>query len=139
MFVCFVLVFFLMFLVNLAGGLSIMCILCKQTKQFLILLILSIFLISTLFISSLSFNISFLLLTLEIFGLFFFQIHLGGRLGCLFEIFLVSWGRPLLLWTSFRHAFAASHWICSYILIFISLKAFSNFLFPIIFDSWFFF
>lgn len=73
------------------------------------------------------------------FLVFFFQIHLGGSLDYLLEIFLVSWGRPLSLWTSFRHAFAASHWICSYILIFISLKEFSNFLFPIIFDSWFFF
>ena len=31
---------------------------------------------------------------------FFFLFLLGGRLGCLFEIFIVSYGRPVLLWTS---------------------------------------
>ena len=33
------------------------------------------------------------------FGLLFLILS-GGRLGCLFQIFLVSWGRPALLWTS---------------------------------------
>ena len=56
-----------------------------------------VFLISILFISSLIFIISFLLLIL---GFVLFIILLGGRLGCLFEIFLVFWGRPVSLWTS---------------------------------------
>ena len=39
-----------------------------------------------------------------IFGFWVLFVHifviLGTRLGCLFEILLVSWGRPVLLWTS---------------------------------------
>ena len=34
---------------------------------------------------------------------------LGVRLGCLFEVFLVSWGRLVLLQKTSRNAFAASH------------------------------
>lgn len=139
LFVCFVLLLSLTLLVNLAGGLSIMFILSKQTNLFLILFILSIFFLFLLYLFPLWVLIFPSFCWLWKFLVFFFQIHLGGSLDCLLEIFLVSWGRPLSLWTSFRHAFAASHWICSYILIFISLKEFSNFLFPIIFDSWFFF
>ena len=52
------------------------------------------FKISILFTSSLIFIISFLLLTLGF--VLLFLILLGGRLGCLFDIFLVSGS----LWTS---------------------------------------
>ena len=53
------------------------------------------------FISSLIFIISFLLLTLGFVNSFFFLILLGGRLACLSEIFLASWGSAVSLWTSF--------------------------------------
>ena len=47
------------------------------------------------------------------FRVFFFVllilIHLGGGLSCLFEIFLLFWGRPALLWISLTSAFVASH------------------------------
>ena len=84
------------FVVSLARGLLILFIFSRN--QLLVLLIFSIIIfISILFIFSLIFIIYFLLLT---FSFVFFLILLGGRCGSLFEIFLFSWGRPILLWTS---------------------------------------
>ena len=103
LFVCFVLVLSLTLLVNLAGGLSVMFILSKQTNLFLILFILSIFFLFLLYLFPLWVLIFPSFCWLWKFLVFFFQIHLGGSLDCLLEIFLVSWGRPLSLWTSFRH------------------------------------
>ena len=50
------------------------------------------------FISALIFMISFFLLILEfVVVVVLFPIVLGVNLGCLFEVFLVSWGRIVLL------------------------------------------
>ena len=51
---------------------------------------------SILFISTLIFILSFLLLILG-FAYFTFSNFKSSRLVCLFEIFLISWGRPALL------------------------------------------
>ena len=37
-------------------------------------------------------------------------VSLGARLDCLFEIFLVSWGKLLFLSVTLRTCFAVSHW-----------------------------
>ena len=51
---------------------------------------------SILFLSTLIFTI-FLLFTLGF--VLYFVILLGGMLGCIFKIFIVSWGKLVLLWT----------------------------------------
>ena len=55
------------------------------------------FLISFSFISAQIFMIYFLLLILGAFLLF--PVVLSVKLGCLFDVFLVSWGKLVLLWT----------------------------------------
>ena len=65
-----------------------------------------------------------------------FLILLGGRLGCLFEIFLVFWGRPVSLWTFLRNCFCCIPKIlydCVFIVI--CLKVFFNFVFHFVIDS----
>ena len=74
----------LFFSVNRTRGLSVL-----KKKQ---LFIFYFYIIFISIISSLTFIISFLLLT---FG--FVLLFLGGRLSCLFDIFLISGGRPILL------------------------------------------
>ena len=76
----------LFFLVSLARSLSNLFTFLKN-KLLVVLIFFSIFLISILSISFLVFIVSFLLLTLGFVVLFL--ICLDGRLGCLFEIFLV--------------------------------------------------
>ena len=83
-----------LFLVSLARGLSMLSTLSKYQ-----LLVLLIFSISILLISSLILIISFLLLTSG-FVCSSFSSSLGGRRSCQFEIFLLCWGRPVLLLTS---------------------------------------
>ena len=82
-------------------------------NQLLVLLIFTTgSLISFSFISAQIFMISFLLLLILGFSffLFFSPVVLGVKLGCLFNVFLISWGRIVFLRTSlFRTAFAASH------------------------------
>jgi len=91
---------------SLANGLSVLLIFSKN--QLLVLLIFAIVLcISMSFISALIFLISFFLLTLRFFVLFL--VALGVRLGCLFDVFLVSWGRLAFWWTSLSTAFTESH------------------------------
>ena len=86
---------FLFFLMSLTNGLSILFIFSKN--QLLVLLIFAVvFFVSISFISTLIFMISFLLLTLG-FDCSSFLVPLGVRLDCLFEIFLVSLGRLVLL------------------------------------------
>ena len=87
---------FSLFLVSLVKGLSILSF--QKTSPWFHWSFLLLFWSLFYFISSLIFIISFLLLTLCFVSLFL--ILLGGRLGRLFEIFLVSWGRPVLLKTS---------------------------------------
>ena len=89
--------FSLCFLMSLANGLSILFTFLK--KQLLILLIFAmISFVSFEFISALIFKISFLLLTL---GSSFlpFLVALDVNLGYLFNFFLLSWGKPVMLWT----------------------------------------
>ena len=81
------------FLMSLAKGLSILFI--SSINHFLVSLMYYFSWVSISFISVFLFIISFLLLTLG-FALLFL-ILLGGKFGCLFECFLVSWGRPVLL------------------------------------------
>ena len=88
--------FSLCFLMSLANGLSILFIFSKN--QLLALLIFAIVsLVPFAFISALIFKISFLLLTL---GSSFLPslVALGVELGYLFDFFLVSWGRLVMLW-----------------------------------------
>ena len=86
--ILFIWVLSLFFLITLAKGLSIFFLSSQKTMSCFIDLFY--FLISTLFpLWSLLFP-SFCWL---------FLIILGCRLGCLFETFLISWGRPVLLWT----------------------------------------
>jgi len=73
---------------SLAKGLSILFIFSKN--QLLVLLIFTVVsFISFSFISALILMISFLLLSLGFFVLFF-PVVLGVKLGCLFDVFLVS-------------------------------------------------
>ena len=73
---------------SLAKGLSILFIFSKN--QLLVLLIFTVVsFISFSFISVLILMISFLLLSLGFFVLFF-PVVLGVKLGCLFDVFLVS-------------------------------------------------
>ena len=83
--VCFV-IFLLM---SLANGLSILFIF-SENQLFVSLIFAIVSLISFPFISDLICMISFLLLTLGFFFAFLSLIALGVRLGCLFEMFLVS-------------------------------------------------
>ena len=62
-------------------------------------LFLLFFWISILLISSLISMISFLMLTFS-FVCSTLSNHLGGGLSCWFAIFLLFWGRPVLLWIS---------------------------------------
>ena len=80
--------FSLCFLMSLANGLSILFILSKN--QLLALLIFAmVSFVSFVFVSALIFKISFPP----------FQVALGVEIGYLFDFFLVSWGKPVLLWT----------------------------------------
>ena len=65
------------------------------------------------------------------FVLFLFLIPLGDRLGWLFEIHLVSWGRPIItIYIPLSTTFATSNRVLdSCVSIFICLKVFSDFLF----------
>ena len=94
----------LFFLMSLAKSLSILFIFSKN--QLSVLLTFSIvFFVSISFISALIFMISFLLLTLgfvcSFSSCFRYKVRcLFLRLGCLFQIFLVSLGKLVLLKTS---------------------------------------
>ena len=86
----------LCFLMSLANGLSILFIFSKN--QLLALLIFAmVSLVSFAFISALIFKISFLW---KKWGSSFLPslIALGVGLGYLFDFFLVSWARPVMLW-----------------------------------------
>ena len=90
--------FSLCFLMSLANGLSILFIFSK--KQLLALLTFAmVYLVSFAFISALIFKISFLLLTLGFSSFLPSLVALGVELGYLFDFFLVSWGKPVMLWT----------------------------------------
>ena len=79
--------FSLFFLMSLAKGLSFYLL----KKQLLVLLIFTIVsFISFSFISAQIFMISFLLLILGGFFVLLFPVALGVKLGCLFDVFLVS-------------------------------------------------
>ena len=81
--------FSLCFLMSLANALSILFNFSKN--QLLVLLIFSVVsFVSFAFISALIFKISSFLP---------FLVALGVELGYLFDFFLVSWGKPVLLWT----------------------------------------
>ena len=88
--------FSLCFLMSLANGLSILFIFSK-TELLALVIFAMVSLVSFAFISTLIFKISFLLLT---WGSSFLPslIALGVELGYLFDFFLVSWGRPVMLW-----------------------------------------
>ena len=82
-------------MMSLANGLSILFIF--SNNQLLALLILAmVSFVSFAFISALIFIISFLLLTLAFF-VYSFIVALGVELGYLFDVFLVSLGKPVLL------------------------------------------
>ena len=61
------------------------------------------FLVSISFISALTFIIFFLQLVLGF--VYSLSSSFWCNLGCLFEIFLASWGKPVLLWTSLLELF----------------------------------
>ena len=83
---------------SLAKGLSILFIFSKN--QLLVLLMFTfVSFISFPIISPQIFMISFLILILGVFVLLF-SVVLCVKLGCLFNVFLVSWGRIVLLLTS---------------------------------------
>ena len=87
----------LCFLLSLANGLSILFIFSKN--QLLALLIFAmVSLVSFAFISALIFMISFLILTLGS-SFLLFLVALDVKLGYLFDFFLVSWDKLVLLWT----------------------------------------
>ena len=89
--------FSLCFLMSQDNGLSILFIVSKN--QLLALLIFAmVSFVSFAFISALIFKISFLILTLGFF-ISSFLVALGVELGYLFDFFLVSWGKLVLLWT----------------------------------------
>ena len=74
---------------SLAKGLSTLFIFSKN--QLLVLLIFAIvYFISFLFISAQTFMISFLILILVFVVVVLFPVVLGVKLGCLFDVFLVS-------------------------------------------------
>ena len=79
---------------SLANGLSILFLLSKN--QLLALLIFAVVPFVFAFISALIFKISFLLLTLGS-SFLAFLVALGVELGYLFNFFLVSCGKPVLL------------------------------------------
>ena len=82
----------------------------SQRTRFLVLLIFAIVsFISFSIFSTLIFVISFLLLWFFFFFFLLFLVDLGVRLGCLFDVFLVSWGRLAFWWTSLSTAFTESH------------------------------
>ena len=74
---------------SLANVLSILCIF-SETQLLVLLIFVIISFISFSFISDLIFTISFFLLSLGGFFVLLSLIALVVRLGCLFEIFLVS-------------------------------------------------
>ena len=86
--------FSLCFLMSLANGLSILFIFSK--KQLLALFIMVSF-VSFAFLSALIFKIYFLLLTLGFF-ISSFSSCFNIEFSYLFDFFLVSWGKPVLLW-----------------------------------------
>ena len=89
--------FSLCFLMRLANGLSILFIFSKN--QLLALLIFAmVSFVSFAFFSALVFKICFLLLKLWFF-ISSFLVALGVQLVYLFDFFLVSWSKPVLLWT----------------------------------------
>ena len=98
-------------------------------NQFLILLIFTIVsFISFSFISAHIFMISFILLILRGFFLvLLFLVVLGVNLGCLFDVFPVTWGRIVF---SLRIALAASHrfWAGVFSLSFVSRNFFISLL-----------
>ena len=83
------------------------CLPFQRTSSWFYWLFLLFSFISILLISSLIFMISFCWLQvffvfiLYCFVFFLFLVLLGGRLSCWYEIFLLFWGRPVSLWTSF--------------------------------------
>ena len=84
-------------LMSLANGLLILFIFSKnQLLAWLIFAMVSV--VSFTFISALIFKISFLLLTLG-FLISSFTSCFGYRVGLFIWLFLVSWGKPALLWT----------------------------------------
>ena len=85
--------FSLCFLKGLANGLSILFTLSK-TQLLVMLIFAMVSFASFAFISALIFKISFLLLTLLP-----SLVALGVELGYLFDFFLVSFSKPVLLWT----------------------------------------
>ena len=86
--------FSLCFLMSLTYSLPVLFIFSKN--QLLTLLIFAM--VSFVFISALIFKISFLLLTLG-FSISSFSSRFRCRVNYLFDLFLVSWGVPVLLWT----------------------------------------
>ena len=93
--------FSLCFLMSLANRLSILFIFFKRPAYSFVNFCCGLFCICYglfAFISALIFNISFLLLTLGFFTSSFSSCF-SVELGYLFDSFLVSWGKPLMLWT----------------------------------------
>ena len=92
--------FSLFFLMSLANGLSILFIFPKNQLWALLIFAMVSF-VSFAFISALIFKICFLLLNLlfKIIVALLFLVALGVKVGYLFDVSLVSWGRLLLLWT----------------------------------------
>ena len=89
--------FSLFFLMSLANGLPVLFIFSKKTL--LVLLIFArVSFVSFAFISARIFKIFFLLLTL---GFFISSslVALGIELCYLFDFFLISWGKPVMLWS----------------------------------------
>ena len=89
--------FSLCFLMSLANGLSILFILSKN-KLLALLIFAIVSFVSFAIISALIFIIYILLLTLG-FLISSFLVALGVELGYLFDFFLASWGKLVLLWT----------------------------------------
>ena len=75
--------------------------------------------------SSLIFTLSFLLLALGVFWVLIFPVRLGGRLGCLFEIFLVFLNKACIAMNfPLRIAFIVSLRLC---MVAFSLSLVSNY------------
>ena len=100
LFICVFSLFF--FLLGVVKGLSIF-LLYSENQLFISLIV---FFDSIIFIPLLSFL--FLPSTLWALFVLLFLVPLGIMLGCLFEIFLISWGRPILLWISLSE----TRWLC---------------------------
>ena len=98
----------LCFLMSLANNLSILFIFSKNQPLALLIFAMVSF-VSFQFIYVLIFMISFLLLTLRFFissfSMFHFLVALGVELGYFFDVFLISWRKPALLWTFPLHCF----------------------------------